>query len=140
MNTKLFIGAALGAITLISLAGAASAQQGVRAQRQTVVNEGNFAPNTPVEEASCRIYRTWMTESGLVFHCDGLAMVFDGGNQSGGIAAAAAMLLQFRSDELNVFVRYQMDPNNSACAEIRYTRYANMFEHGQCARAISFGY
>ena len=55
-----------------------------------------------------RVFRIWMAQSGLVFHCNGIAMTFTGGNQPGGIAAATSLLLQYRADESNIFVRYQI--------------------------------
>jgi len=139
MKRKFVTGAIVALTAMASVTVSANAQQSVHAQRQTVGGANQYTPNTPIEEASCQIYRTWMAESGLVFYCDGIAIVFDGGNLSGGISAAATMLLQYRSDESTVFVRYQMDPSNAACAEIRFTRYENLFEEGMCARAVSFG-
>jgi hypothetical protein len=134
-TTALAFGLALAGFTAI-----AEAQQRVQPAQQPGRVQGSYAPVTPAEFTTCRVFRIWMAQSGLVFHCNGIAMTFTGGNQPGGIAAATSLLLQYRADESNIFVRYQMDPDNAACAEIDYTRYENMFEAGQCARVISLGY
>lgn len=140
MTRTVFTAAIAAGLALAAFATPADAQQRVRAAQQPAQVQNAYAPVTPVEFTTCRVFRIWIAQSGLVFHCNGVAMTFTGGNQPGGIAAAVAMLQRFREDESNVFVRYQMDPNNAACAEIDYTRYENMFEAGQCARVISFGY
>lgn len=134
-TTALALGLAVTAFT-----GSAFAQQRVQSTQLPPAVQGTYAPVTPAEFTTCRIFRIWMAQSGLVFHCNGIAMSFTGGNQPGGIAAATSLLLQYRADESNIFVRYQMDPDNAACAEIDYTRYEHFFEAGQCARVISLGY
>ncbi len=140
MKQMLFIAALATGLAITGFSASADAQQRVQSAQQPARIQGSYAPVTPAEFTTCRIFRIWMAQSGLVFHCNGIAMTFTGGNQPGGIAAATSLLLQYRADESNIFVRYQMDPDNAACAEIDYTRYGNMFEPGQCARVISLGY
>lgn len=140
MKRLLFTTTLTLSLVIAGFTASADAQQRVQSTQQPPAVQGSYAPVTPTEFTTCRIFRFWMAQSGLVFHCNDIAMTFTGGNQPGGIAAATSMLLHYRENESTIFVRYQMDPDNAACAEIDYTRYENMFEAGQCARVISLGY
>ncbi|MEE2526383.1 hypothetical protein V0U79_08395 [Hyphobacterium sp. HN65] len=132
---------ALVALTaLASFSVAADAQQrATRANTQMRGVQANYEANTPYEFATCPIHRIWMTSSGIVFACDGNAMVFDGGSQPGGISAAMTLLVSLQENDRNAYVRYQVDADNPACSEMDYTHYQGMFGDGTCTRVVSFG-
>ncbi|PWE18649.1 hypothetical protein DDZ18_03355 [Marinicauda salina] len=137
--------AAFAAILLAAgLGAAAEAQQRVQTQPQRATpaapaQQGQYAAQEPIAVEQCPIFRVWMAESGLLFHCNGWAMTFDGGSRPGGIAAAHAVLARHRAEEAQAFVRYQPVADNAICQEVDYTRYGGMFEEGRCARVISLG-
>jgi hypothetical protein len=139
MSRNILTGAVIALTALASFSVAADAQQRARTNTQARGVQASYDQATPYEHATCPIYRIWMTESGVVFHCNGIAMAFNGGNRPGGIAAAMSMLIRMQEAEQSAYVRYQIDPDNAACSEMDFTRYGGMFGEEVCARVVSFG-
>lgn len=128
--------AAVAATAMLAFAAAAEAQQRVQRTQPTTVQNG-YAPNAPYQTDTCEIFRVWIAESGVVFACDGVAMVFDGGNEPSSRIAVAAMLLDMAASQRAATVRYRL-VNHAACAEIDFTSYS-AFESGQCGEAVFVG-
>jgi hypothetical protein len=140
MKRKLFTPALIALTAFTSLPIAADAQQRTsRATTQTQGIRANDEATTPYQMATCPIYRIWMTESGVVFACNGNAMAFDGRDQPGGAAAAMNLLLNLKDNDGDAFVRYQIDPDHPACSQMSYEFYSGMFGNGTCARAVAIG-
>lgn len=137
MLTKSLLAVSAAALTLMALPGASDAQQ--RMQRAQPANVQNtYAPTAPYQTDTCEIFRYWVAESGVVFHCDGIAMVFDGGNEASSRVAVAAMLHDMAANQRAASVRFRIE-NHPACAEIDFTSFTNMFASGQCAVAVYVG-
>lgn len=137
MFTKSLLAAGVTALAFAALPGTSDAQQ--RMQRAQPANAQNtYAPTAPYQTETCEIFRYWVAESGVVFHCDGIAMVFDGGNEASSRVAAAAMLHDMAANQRAATVRFRIE-NHPACAEIDFTSYTSMFASGQCAVAVYVG-
>lgn len=137
MFMKSLLTAGVTVLALAALPGASDAQQ--RMQRAQPANVQNtYAPTTPYQTETCEIFRYWVAESGVVFHCDGIAMVFDGGNEPSSRIAVATILHDMAANQRAASVRFRIE-NHPACAEIDFTSYTNMFASGQCAVAVYVG-
>lgn len=142
MKSKYLTPALIALTAFACFSVAADAQQRVsRANTQTRGVQANYDAATPVQFINCSIIqRIWMTNSGIVFACNGNAMAFDGGSQPGGISAAMSLLVSMQENGRSAYVLYQEDADNPACADMDYTRYEGMFGDGICGRVISVGF
>jgi len=94
-----------------------------------------------LEEAQtmgCEIRDIWMATGGLLFNCnpsegENVLAAFDGGSRPGGISAAMSLLIQMKSANRLVRIRYQSDADNPIC------RQADAGLSYDCVRVISFG-
>jgi hypothetical protein len=139
MKRDLLIKTLIALTAFATIAVSADAQTRARANTQSRGLQANYEQTAQYEHVSCPIYRIWMTEQGIVFACNGNAMVFEGGEGEGSLASAMTLLISLQENDRSAFVRYTVDRNNAACSQMDWTRYQGMFADGICARAVSFG-
>jgi len=129
----------IAALCLTSGAFAKQDRAPSRTQGAPIAQRGVQA-NT-IEEAQtmgCEIRDIWMATGGLLFNCnpsegENVLAAFDGGNRPGGISAAMSLLIQMKSTNRLVRIRYQNDADNPICRQV------DAGLSYDCVRVISFG-